>query len=365
MMLSAGVDVSDMDTTGTPYSMMNEEQLQAVQNNAMEPELKQIGGNALKFGNALDANNEQHVQVAKEFGMTIPEFNKHVKVSYETQMMSRIKNAGSNYNQLINIKKEVQEKGVDFLKGTSLSVDTLDRQIADSKGLHQRDMYTALNRVLNMKDPNTMTSFLGNNKDRIEKYQQDGVLPKNFSADAQKLIQKTYDADVDALNNKQRSVQLTELQKIIKLGEQTNFTDAGVNKQITNLATSIGVEDPNALITNEKARLALDDELRDLNRLNSQYSLADKIEKDEYDRVYGTGFHTVPRFNPDGTVSYTTGKPLGKIDVQKVVRKFETEYEMKHGFAPTREQMNKLKERLESYNLLLNAERDLQRAVSQ
>ena len=328
MMLSAGVDVSNMDTSGTPYSMMNEEQLQAVQNNSMEPELRQIGRDALKFGTALSADNAKHVSVAREFGMTIPEFNKHVKVAYETQTMSRIRNAGGNYEALKSIKEEINNKGADFLKGTTLSGGMIDRAIEDSKIAHQKTMYSNMNQVLSLGDSGTATRWLEVNKGRIAQYEKDGVLPQGFANASKSLVDTKIKAQGEALNLKDQQRKLNLLQDLLQQGttSKTGMTPQ-LKSQIDSLSQDLGYKSDD-LLEDVNEQNKLDRQSKQLSQQVKLLDFSEKMRRNLYEQEYGTGPSiTGARVTEDGRVGFNYRKTNdGKIDVKDAMKKFINRY---------------------------------------
>lgn len=369
MMLSAGVDVSDMDTTGTPYSMMNEEQLQAVQNNAMEPELRQIGGDALKFGTTLSADNDKHVSVAKEFGMSIPEFNKHVKVAYESQTMNRIRSAGGNYEALKSIKEEINNKGADFLKGTSLSGNMIDRAIEDSKIAHQKTMYSNMNQVLSLGDSGTATRWLEVNKDRIAQYEKDGVLPKGFADASKSLVDTKIKNDGITSNLKDQQRRLNLLQDYLRQGttSETGMTPQ-LRSQINKLSLSLGF-DGEKLLQDVNEQNKLDRQSQQLSQEVKLLDFSEKMRKALYEQEYGTGpTITGASVTEDGRVGFQYRKTNdGKIDVKDAMKKFINRYFSETGMTLTAENpaYKEHEKFLKEYNRLLGAEESLRRGVFQ
>ena len=369
MVLTAGGDLSDLDTSGTAYEMMTEEQIQAVQNNAMDPKLRRGGGDALKFGRLLDSSNKEDVAIAEAFGQKPEEFNEHVKVAYETRIMGRVRNAGGNYEALESIKKEIEQKDPTFLEGTTISPGMIDQTISDSKLANQKTMYTALNQVMSMGNGEQTEHFLKVNASRIQKYEADGVLPKGFAVNSQKLVDTKTKSEGQTLNLKDKQRKLNLLQDYLKQGttSETGMTPQ-LRTQINVIASDLGYKTDD-LLNDVNLRNKIAKETAEIARQVSLLNFSEKMRKNLYDQEFGSGPQvTGVRVKEGGGVGFQYKKTgSGKIDVQDGLKKFINTYQSRTGLrlTPGDPAVQEHKAFLDHFNMTLgtSAEDSIRKAV--
>jgi len=340
LLVRSGITPPDNLLQGSPYGMMTKEQLEAVMIKGMEPELLKQAQFRIRNGISFDKENKEHQQIADSYGMNFDQLQNITKHSAEAIHLNRLNKAGTDYNAIEKYGNEAINSGYDF---TTLTPEHIQGRIDDAKSATRNSFYAKAMSIANTGNLQFQNSWYASNERQINKYIADGVLSKDFKAASSSYFSGK------AKNTSQRlhlNNMTTSYNLVGKAVEISAETQEDIPEEVKQIAASIGINDINTLVQNEKAKNNFERSRKEVTAQNARLTLARSLEKEIYEAQYGTG-QGVTSDGRGGLVMYNKG---GLIDIDKTEKNLLTKTNSTTGDLWTKEDLKISKESWKRHN---------------
>ena len=342
LLVRSGITPPDNLLKGSPYGMMTKDQLEAVMIKGMEPELLKQAQFRISNGISFDKENKEHQQIADSYGMNFDQLQNITKHSAEAIHLNRLNKAGTDYNAIEKYGNEAINSGYDF---TTVTPEHIQGRIDDAKSATRNSFYAKAMSIANTGNLEFQNSWYTSNENQINKYIAEGVLCKDFKAASSNYFSGK------AKNTSQRlhlNNMTTSYNLVGKAVEISAVSREEIPEEVKQIAANIGIKDIDALVQDEKAKNDFERSRKEVTAQNSRLTLAKSLEKEIYERMYGTG-QGVTSDGRGGLVIYDKG---GLIDIDKTEKNLLTKTNSTTGDLWTKEDLKISKESWKLHNAL-------------